>query len=413
MRSAVIPAALAVGAIVFALAFELNYLAPSSTTSSLSAMQSTSPTSTPSSTTGGISAAQSTSTNSTSIGLTWFGAPEPAPSSCGREEAAYGGTGDGYNTTLYLPSGDDGEYLLGSTICILTNFQNSDNQSTSLPSTEIVKVLNSSSGVTVYEGGCSVPSSYAGSFGPKSAWNCAVIWDTSKPYDGILPTTGPDSSTGPDSYAVSFTISMADSYQVQMGGGGISLTTSLPSATAASSSASTTSLSSTTTTSSSTSPFSCGTGQAFTPLTALQSGPMYLKVTTDQGAIIDNGTVLVTHVDTNGRANYCIDFAGGSQPNSTGYFPITANDGLSPTGTYNITLFVYEPIPGGYVGSLPPFNVTTNTSVAVSWSVPSGAVLIVTHPQGSTEIATTTTTATSVGVVGGGVYVRPAKVTLP
>src|SRR5580700_921342 len=110
MRSAVIPAALVVGTMVFALAFELNYLAPSSTTSSLSAVQSTSPKSTPSSTTGGISTAQSTSTNSTSIGLTWFGAPEPAPSSCGREEAADGGTGDGYSTTLYLPLGDGGEY---------------------------------------------------------------------------------------------------------------------------------------------------------------------------------------------------------------------------------------------------------------------------------------------------------------
>lgn len=413
MRSAVIPVALVVGAIVFALAFELNYLAPSSTTSSLSAMQSTSPKSTPSSTTGGISAAQSTSTNSTSIALTWFGAPEPAPSSCGREEAAFGGTGDGYNTTLYLPSGDDGEYLLGSTICILTNFQNSDNQSTSLPSTEIVKVLNSSSGVTVYQGSCSVPSSYAGSFGPKSAWNCAVIWDTSKPYDGNLPTTGPDSRVDNRTvapYDVSFTISMADSYQVQMGGGGIGLTTALAGTTTTSSSASTTSMSSTTTTSSSTSPFSCGTGQAFMPLAALQSGPMYLKVTTDQGAIVDNGTVLVTHVGTNGTANYCINFPGGSQPNSTGYFLITANDGLSPTGRYNITLLVYGPLPTGYVGSLPPFNVTTNTSVAVSWSVPSGAVFIVTHPEGSTEIATTTTTATSMGVVGGGVYVRPAKV---
>jgi hypothetical protein len=137
---------------------------------------------------------------------------------------------------------------------------------------------------------------------------------------------------------------------------------------------------------------------------------MYLKVMTDQGAIVDNGTVLVTHVGTNGTANYCIDFPGGSRPNSTGYFSIAANDGLSPTGTYNITLLVYEPIPGGYVGSLQSFSVTTNTSVAVSWSVPSGAVLIVTHPQGSTEIATTTTTANSMEAVGGGVHSGPAKV---
>jgi len=395
---------------VFALAFELNYLAPSSTTSSLSAMQSISPKSTSSNTTGGISAAHSTSTNSTSIGLTWFGAPEPAPSSCGREEAAFGGTGDGYNTTLYLPSGDDGEYLLGSTICILTNFQNSDNQSTSLPSTEILKVLNSSSGVTVYQGSCSVPRSYAGSFGPKSAWNCAVIWDTSKPYGGNLPATGPDSRVDGRTvapYDVSFTISMADSYQVQMGGGGIRLTTALAGTTTTSSSASNTSVSSAAS-SSSTDVLQCG--GVFTPLSALQKGPMYLKVMTDHGALVDNGTVLVTHVGTKGTANYCIDFPGGSRPNSTGYFSITANDGLSPTGAYNITLLVYEPIPGGYVGSLKSFGVATNTSAAVSWSVPSGAVLIVTHPQGSTEIATTTTTANSMEAVGGGVHIGTAKV---
>lgn len=66
----------------------------------------------------------------------------------------------------------------------------------------------------------------------------------------------------------------------------------------------------------------------------------------------------------------------------------------------------------GYVGSLPSFNVTANTSLAVSWSVPSGAVLIVTHPQGSTEVATTTTVANSMEPVGGGLGLGPAKVKL-
>lgn len=308
MRSGVVAVTAVAVALVVGFAFELNYLAPNSP----AAAQATS--TLPNSTTSSLTAVQSTSTESTSAGLTWFGTPEPAPSSCGREEAAFGGTGDGYSTTLYLPWGDSGEYLLGSSICILTNFQNSGNQSSSLPSTEVVKVLNSSSGATVYQSSCSVPTSYAGSFGPKSAgWNCAVIWDTSKPYDGHLPTAAPNSRVDYGTiapYDVSFTISMADSYQVQMGGGGIKLTTSLPSTTT-SSSASTSSQSSTSTTSSSTSPFNCGTGQAFTPLTAIQSGPMYLKVTTDQGVIVDNGSILVTHVGTNGTANYCINFPGG------------------------------------------------------------------------------------------------------
>lgn len=416
MRSAAIPVALVVGALVFALAFEVNYLAPSGTTSSLSATQSASTNSTPSSTRAGISAGQSTSANSASIGLTWFGAPEPTPSSCGMEEAAFGGTGDGYSTTLYLPLGDGGEYHLGRTVCILTNFQNTDNTSTSPPSTEIVKVLNSSSGVTVYQGTCSVPSSYSGSFGPKSSWNCAVIWDTSKPYDGYLPTTRPafELVDGREvlPYDMSFTISLADSYQVQMGGGGIGFTTALASTTTTSSSASTKSVSSA---ASSSLAHLLQCGGVFAPLAALQNGPLYLKVTTDRGATVDNGTVLVTHVGTNGTANYCIDFPGGSRPNSTGYFSIAADDGLSLMGAYNITLLVYEPIPGGYVGSLPAFNVTADTSVAVSWSVPSGAVLVITHPQGQgerTEVATTTTTATSMGAVGGGVNLGTARVKL-
>jgi hypothetical protein len=126
----------------------------------------------------------------------------------------------GYTTTIYLPTGNPPgatQYPLGSSICILVYLQNLHDQSTSLPSVETVKVtsLNNQSGSTgiiFYEFSCSVPGSYNGSFGPNSmGWGCVAAWDTSKPFNGILPTTA-----SPDIYEAIVTISMADSNVIQV-----------------------------------------------------------------------------------------------------------------------------------------------------------------------------------------------------
>jgi hypothetical protein len=129
-------------------------------------------------------------------------------------------SGDGYTTTIYLPTGSPpgaNQYPLGSSICILVYLQNLDNQSTSLPNVETVKVtsINNSvsTGITFYEFGCSVPGSYNGSFGLNSTgWGCVAAWNTSTPYSGTLPTTSSPNYT----YEAVVTISMADSYVIQV-----------------------------------------------------------------------------------------------------------------------------------------------------------------------------------------------------
>jgi len=350
-------------ALVVGLAFELNYLVPNSTTSSLS----TSSTST------------SSLTTPSAAPTSWFG-PEGSQGSCGSIINAVNFTGNGYTMDMYLSSPPTGtrQYLLGSTLCIYTYLRNIDDQSTSLPSVETVTVtgiINQSkiSEITFFQSRCAAPSSYAGSFGPNSTgWNCVATWNTSEPYlNGTLP-----SAAFPDTYMINATITMADSFRIFLPYS-FGFTTSPPSV------ATTTSIAAPT--------FSCG-GPTFKLLTPLQSGSISLKVTTDQGAIVNNGTVFVTHIGTNGTSNYCLRL----EPSSTGYLQIAANDGLSPTGTYNVTVAAGFNQGPGYEGSLPSVAVTTSTSVELTLSVPSGAVSIVTSTQGSSQVSTTTTTATSV-----------------
>jgi hypothetical protein len=158
-------------------------------------------------------------TNSSIVGTAWFG-PESSPSSCGSMSKAGSASGDGYTTTIYLPVGNppgDNQYPLGSSICILVYLQNLHSQNTSLPSVETVKVTSNnnsaSTGLIFYEFSCSVPGSYNGSFGPNSTgWGCVAAWDTSKPFNGILPT-----ASSPDYvYEAIVTISMADSNVIQV-----------------------------------------------------------------------------------------------------------------------------------------------------------------------------------------------------
>ncbi|MDA4117385.1 MAG: hypothetical protein OK455_03475 [Thaumarchaeota archaeon] len=237
-------------------------------------------------------------------------------------------------------------------------------------------VMNHTNSTTTYfESSCPVPA-YSGSFGANSTgWNCLVVWNTGQPYNGLLPfatiihaanffaadanVTMPNSKSGPHTSAV------------------FGFTTTSPAST---------------TSSSTTTPvLSCG--GRFKLLTPLQTGPISLKVTTDQGAnLVNNGTVFVTHVGSNGTANYCLRL----QPNSAGYLQVAASDGLSPTGTYNVTIFAGFNQGPGYEGSLPAITVTTSMSTGITLSVPSGALSIVTSSPGGALASTTTTTASSV-----------------
>lgn len=185
--------------------------------SSSSSLSTTESTSAVLNTTSSLNSTKSTSAESPSNGSAWFGA-EAAPGSCANETryASFGGS-DGYKLTTYLtPTPTMEQFPMGSTICIHTYLENTGNQSTSLPSTETVKITSvineASSGIIFYESDCSVPGNYTGSFGPNSsAWNCVSNWDTSKPYNGNVPTTA-----GPNTYEAIVTISMADSYKIQV-----------------------------------------------------------------------------------------------------------------------------------------------------------------------------------------------------
>lgn len=173
------------------------------------------------STTDSLNATESTSTSyglpsSVSNGTTWFGA-QGAAGTCANETIDATFTGDGYALKAYLtptPHGD-GQFAVGSTICIHTYLENSDNQSASLPSAETVKITSvvneASSGIIFYESHCSVPADSTGSFGPSSpGWNCVSSWDTSGLYDGSQ-----SAAAAPGTYEAIVTISMADSYEIQ------------------------------------------------------------------------------------------------------------------------------------------------------------------------------------------------------
>jgi hypothetical protein len=158
-----------------------------------------------------------------------------------------------------------------------------------------------------------------------------------------------------------------------------------------------TSTSVSTTTSSTAVSASCG-GPVFTVLNPSQNGSLYLKVITDQGSLVNNGSVAVTHTvpagngTSGGIANYCLHF----EANGTGYLKLSANDGLLPVGAYNLTLWAGYNQGPGYVATIPPFTVQPNATVYVTVSIPSGEVYVVTSTQGSSLTTTTTTSATSI-----------------
>ena len=364
-------------ALVVALAFGLNYLLPSNTITS----PGTSTLST------GITTAPQTTTLTNTTG--WFGNEAP-PSKCGGSNMTIDEWRlypTGYNMSMFIstPPSPGQYYPLGSTLCFYTYLQNVKNQSSSLPISESLNVefMNNSetavmnhtnSTTTYFESSCPVPA-YSESFGANSTgWNCLVVWNTSQPYNGLLPFAA--SIQLGNAFVATATVMMPNSTSSPHTSAIFGFTTTPPAST---------------TSSSTTTPLLLCGGR-FKLLTPLQSGPISLDITTDQGAILNNGTVFVTHMGTNGTANYCLRL----QPNSTGYLQIAAIDGLLPTGTYNMTIFAGFNQGPGYEGSLPPIIVTASTSVEVTLSAPSGAVSMVTSTQRSSQVTTTTTTATTV-----------------
>lgn len=307
-----------------------------------------------------------------SMGTSVFGADAPQTYCGGSVHASGGSRGYGYsldaNTTWYGPFGGE--------VCIYTHLQNYGNESTSPPANEtIVVTYPKNPGVIYYKATCVAPPE-RGSFGPNSTgWNCVAIWNTANGYNGIRASPIIGCCTGADEFLMQIVVHLKDSTTIN-GGGAIYL--ALPNSTSTATTAPT---------------YSCG-GPAFKRLTPTQGGPVYLKVVTNQGTVVNNnGTVFVTHMTPDGTAHYCLPLP----LNATGYIELAASDGLAQTGSYNMTLFAGYNQGPGYQASLPVFTVQQNATVYITVSVPSGIVRIESCPQGGTDCATVTATATTLG----------------
>jgi len=161
---------------------------------------------------------------------------------------------------------------------------------------------------------------------------------------------------------------------------------------------STTSQSSTTTSTTLASPGICG-APPDTMLNWTWEGNDYMKVVTDQGKVITNGTLVVNLVENDGdTSGYWVALGGA---NGTGYVPLASSVNVT-SGHYNVTLVAsYNNQGACYTATIPPIPVNLNSSVYVTVSIPSGVVTIVTSPEGSSTITTTTTTATTIKQNGG------------
>jgi hypothetical protein len=130
-------------------------------------------------------------------------------------------------------------------------------------------------------------------------------------------------------------------------------------------------------------------GNAIFPVLGQQeNGSIFFKILTDQGSLVTNGSVLVTHSVSGNRTTYCLRL----EPSATGFIEL-ANDGLPQAGVYNLTFAAgYDQGPG-IQASVYLFSVQQNASIRVTVSVPSGIAQIVTSTTGVNTVTTVTTTA--------------------
>jgi len=160
---------------------------------------------------------------------------------------------------------------------------------------------------------------------------------------------------------------------------------------------STTTFSNGSTTHSATSTISCGT------ITGT-GGPVYLKVTSDGGSPIINGSVLVAHYGpTINGVNCGVEtYRMGLKPSANGYAIVSINDSLPLAGNYNLTIYAgYGGSPPGhgdcctFTSHPPVVTLRPMTPEYITVMVPSGLIFLSDCLQGS--CATTTVRTTSGG----------------
>lgn len=147
----------------------------------------------------------------------WFGDLAP-PAGCGTMTIRSSGWDMGYNVSVYVSSTNlPGVALLGSRVCIYTHLQNTKNASSSPPTAENLYVTNVNarntsiySGTIFFRGECAVPAPASESLRANgTGWNCNIVWDTSQPYNGILPN-----NAWPDVWEAKTTVNISDSATV-------------------------------------------------------------------------------------------------------------------------------------------------------------------------------------------------------
>jgi len=135
----------------------------------------------------------------------------------------------------------------------------------------------------------------------------------------------------------------------------------------------------------------CGS-PVFPVLGPKENGSIFLKIMTDQGSTVNNGSVLVVHSISHGpgtpgnRTTYCLRL----EPNAMGFIEL-ANDGLPQAGVYNLTFYAGYGQGPGIIASVYLFNVQPNSSINVTVGVPSREAQIVTSMTGGVVVTTTTT----------------------
>ena len=132
----------------------------------------------------------------------------------------------------------------------------------------------------------------------------------------------------------------------------------------------------------------------------IQSGPIFLKVVTDQGSLVTNGTVYASQrlslSDWNGSADYCLALS--YDTNSTGYMQVGApadvmagGDGLSlSAGVYNYTVIAQYGANQSFKVAMTDIVIQANMTTYITISIPSGEVTTITCGQGNSCTTATT-----------------------
>ena len=354
-----------------AFAFELNNYLPANSTSTTIGSKSTG------------------TLNTSTLATGTFGSVTPPCPQKGRQ--IY----NGYQLDYFLTPSN---VTLGADVCIFTSLKNLDNASVALPRSENVTVVNNSTSDIVFQGGCTIPAQTLSFAANATIWNCGMTWDTANGYHGVVAAAG--------LYVVSFNVSISGQPTVpvvrdllEVGGSQTTTSTSSGGGNNGTISISTHVI------------VQCGVGSQCTTTTTTstiavtgscsisgEGGQVFVKVMTDEGSIVNNGTIQVTHVGPTvngvlcGTANYNVPL----NPNATGYVQVSKSDGLPSAGSYNLTIIA------GYGGTMTYASTITNvvisplTTTYLTISIPSGE-MIVSNCYEENNCSMSTTTITSSG----------------